>query len=139
MRRVLCPVTIVAVLALCAGLSACDAGRQANRTEAALAVSPPSLQFSAAIGQQSDPAPKFISVSNSAGAGALTFAASTDADWLAVTPAGGSAPQTLEVSAMIGALAPGTYTGHVIVASTGVNGSPAIVTVTFTLLRRANQ
>jgi hypothetical protein len=128
--------TIVTASILCTILFACNFIGRASSGVAVLGVSPRSLEFSATYGQQNDPAPGIIEVSNSTGAGALTFAASTDSDWLAVTPNGGSAPQSLQVSAMIGALAPGTYTGHVIVKSDGVRGSPATVTVTFSVLEK---
>jgi hypothetical protein len=118
-------------------LPACNAGRGANLDAAVLNVSAETLQFSAVSGQQSDPLPATIGVANSE-AGDLTFSVATDAGWLAVTPMGGNAPESLQVTAMIGALAPGTYTGHVIIKSEGVRDSPAIVTVTFTIAPRAH-
>lgn len=119
------------------GIASC-AYRNRNPGAPALAVSPSSLQFSATAAQQYDPPPATIAVANSR-TGSLTFSASTDVPWLAVTPAGGNAPESLQVSAMIGALAPGAYTGHVIIKSDGVPGSPATIGVTFTIAPNAQR
>ncbi|HTV58030.1 MAG TPA: hypothetical protein VMJ93_04080 [Verrucomicrobiae bacterium] len=126
---------VVAIIAI--GFSGCGKSL-ANSGTPELKVSPAALHFSAAPSQTSDPPPAPIAIAN-AGSGSLTFSASTDASWLAVTPNGGSAPESVEVSAMIGALAPGTYTGHVIVKSDGVEGSPASVEVTFTIAKSEPQ
>lgn len=131
-------VSIGTAFILCAGLSACNAGGRASSDTPVLSVFPQELHFSAASGQQSDPPPAAVEV-NDSGSGVLTFAASSDAGWLAVTPTGGSAPQSLQVSAMVGALAPGTYAGRVLVVSSGARGSPATVTVTFSILPNAKQ
>ena len=112
-------------------LSSCGRGAAPSGSPT-LSVYPATLQFSAVLSQPFDPPPSSIVVSNS-GTGTLTFAASTDAPWLAVSPAGGSAPQMLQASAMMGTLAPGTYTGHVIITSDRAAGSPASVTVNFTV------
>lgn len=96
-----------------------------------LAVTPANISFSAAQGG-SNPAAATASVSNSGG-GTLSFTAASDALWLTVAPASGSAPQNLQISANISGLAQGTYTGHITVTSTGVQGSPATVTVTLTV------
>ncbi len=98
-------------------------------TQAALAVAPASLSFGAVQGGAS-PAPAQLSVTNT-GTGTLSFTASSDAPWLTAAPTSGSAPQALQVSAAVGSLAPGTYTGHVTVTSPGAQGSPAVVLVTF--------
>ncbi|HUO35998.1 MAG TPA: hypothetical protein VMU43_13485 [Candidatus Acidoferrum sp.] len=112
-------------------LSGCT-GRSLGSGSPVLAVSPATLSFSADLGHQLDPLPAEIHIAN-AGTGSLTFSASTDSGWLAVTPTGGNAPQALQVTAMIGALKPGTYTGNVIIQSAGVSGSPAKVGVKFTV------
>jgi len=112
-------------------LSGCG-GRNLNSGSPVLAVSPATLSFSANLGRQVDPSPAEIYVAN-AGTGSLTFSASTDSPWLAVTPTGGSAPQSLQVTAMIGALKPGSYSGNVMIKSAGVSGSPATVAVKFTV------
>jgi hypothetical protein len=48
-----------------------------------------------------------------------------------VSPASGSAPQTLTITAVVGALAPSNNTGHITVTATGAKNSPGTVTVTF--------
>ncbi len=98
---------------------------------AVLATSPASLSFSATAGG-SPPAAKTISVTNTGG-GSLSFTVADDAPWLSVTPASGSAPQTLQATAATGSLAAGTYTATVTVTSTGTQGSPAAIPVTFTV------
>ena len=77
-----------------------------------------------------NPAPASVTVSN-IGGGTLTFTAASDSPWLTVTPTSGTAPQTLQISAMLGALPVGTVTGHIIITASGVIGSPATVTVGF--------
>jgi outer membrane protein assembly factor BamB len=106
-------------------------GSTSAATQPVLAVSPTTLSFSAVQGG-TDPPSAQVSVSN-AGSGTLTFSASSDASWLTVTPSNGTAPQSLTVSAKVGTLTAATYTGHVTVTATGVQGSPATVTVTFTV------
>src|SRR5208337_911050 len=59
------------------------------------------------------------------------FTTSSDSSWLFVTPAGGAAPQSLQVSAIVGTLTAGSYTGHITITAAGAQNSPAIVTVTF--------
>jgi PKD repeat protein len=97
----------------------------------ALSVTPASLSFSATAGGAS-PASKTLSVANSGG-GTLSFTAADDAPWLSVTPASGTAPRDLTVSADVSGLAAGTYTGKVTVTSSGSSGSPKDVPVTFTV------
>jgi hypothetical protein len=97
----------------------------------ALSVSPTTLTFSATQGG-GNPAASSVNVTNSGG-GSLSFAASSDSSWLSVSPTSGSAPEALQISATLGALSPGTYTGHITITAAGVQGSPAIVTVNFTV------
>jgi len=96
-----------------------------------LSVSPTTLPFSATVGG-SNPAPATVNVSNTGG-GTLTFTASSDSNWLTVSPLSGTAPQTLQLSTSVTGLAAGIYTGHVTITSTGTQGSPAVVTVTLTI------
>jgi outer membrane protein assembly factor BamB len=93
-----------------------------------LQVTPTAISFAGQVGG-TDPAPAQVSVSNS-GSGSLFFSDTSDSSWLTVTPASGSAPQTLQVAASLAGLAAGTYTGHVTVTAPGASGSPATVTVT---------
>lgn len=96
-----------------------------------LSISPSSISFNAIQGG-ANPAPASLSVTNT-GTGTLVFTDSTDQPWLSATPGSGTAPQNLQVAATTGSLTPGTYTGHVTVTGTGAQGSPAAVTVTFTV------
>jgi RHS repeat-associated protein len=96
-----------------------------------LSISSANLSFAATQGG-ANPAPANLSVTNT-GTGSLNFTVSSDASWLSATPASGTAPQTIQVSASVGSLAPGTYTGHVTVTAAGAQGSPAAATVTFTV------
>jgi RHS repeat-associated protein len=97
----------------------------------ALSISPSSLSFAAVQGG-TNPAPANLNVTNT-GTGILSFTDSTDASWLSATPPSGTAPQTIQVSAAVGSLTAGTYTGHVTVTGTGAQNSPAVATVTFTV------
>ena len=94
-----------------------------------LAVSTTSLNFAATRGGSN---PAASSVTNT-GTGTLTFTAASDASWLAVTPASGTAPLTLQITPNISGLAAGTYTGHITVTATGVSGSPKTITATLTV------
>ena len=96
-----------------------------------LSVSPTSVPFSATVGG-SNPSPASANVTNT-GSGTFSFTATSDSAWLGVSPASGTAPQALQLSATITGLAAGTYTGHVTVTATGAQGSPATVTVTLTI------
>ncbi len=96
-----------------------------------LSVSPASLSLNATVGT-SNPVSASLSVSNE-GSGSLSFGAASDAVWLSVSPPGGSAPQSVSVSASPAGLAVGTYTGHVTVTASGAQGSPAVIPVTLTV------
>jgi hypothetical protein len=64
--------------------------------------------------------------------GALGFTAASDSiSWLSLTPGSGTSPATLVISATVGTLTVGTYTGYVTVTAAGAQGSPATITVTF--------
>ena len=71
-----------------------------------------------------------MSVTNT-GSGTLSFTASSDASWLGVSPASGSPPSNLQLTAAVGSLVAGTYNGHITVTASGAQGSPATITVTF--------
>jgi len=96
-----------------------------------LSLSTQTVLFSASSGGN-NPQPATVNVTNS-GIGTLNFTAFSDSSWLTVSPASGTAPQSLQISAAIAGLAQGTYTGHVTVTATGATGSPATVTVTLTI------
>ena len=94
-----------------------------------LGVTPTTLPLSAPQGQS---AVGTINIANSGG-GNLSFTTSSDSSWLTVLPVSGVAPQALQVTANSNGLAQGTSTGHITVTSAGSQGSPATVTVNFTV------
>ncbi len=102
-----------------------------NPATPVLAVAPASLTFNGTQGGTS-PAAQTVNVTNSGG-GSLNYTASDNQPWLAVTPAGGTAPGTLSVTTDLTGLAPGTYNGTVTVTAAGAGGSPKTVAVTLTV------
>lgn len=100
-----------------------------------LSASPASLKFTQVVGGAAPPS-QTISLS-AAGVSSLSFTAaasnSGSVNWLTVTPAAGSSPATLTVSANGVNLSQGTYTGAVTVTSPGAAGSPQIIPVTLTV------
>jgi len=96
-----------------------------------LSVTPSSLSDNA---QQGDTAKKTktLNVSNTGG-GTLPWSVTTDTTWLSVAPNGGTGAGSITVTLNPAGLATGTHTGHVTVTSAGATGSPAQITVTFTL------
>jgi hypothetical protein len=118
-----------AVVFLCSG---CGSSSGHSQNAAILTLSTPTASFAAVQSSGVNPAAASIDVTNS-GTGTLAFTAASDSPWLTVTPASGTAPQTLQISAALGSMTANTYTGHITVTSTGAQGSPAVVTVTFTV------
>lgn len=106
-------------------------GRTSAATTPILTVSNTTLSFSGVQGGPNPPSAN-LSVSNT-GSGTLNFTITSDAAWLSATPASGTAPQTIQVSANTTGLVANTYTGHLTIASPGTQGSPATVTVTLTI------
>lgn len=99
------------------------------------------ISFSATAGG-SDPASKYFHVTNPSCPGMYCLptpmSASSDSDWLTVSPQQatvGSSDVTVTVSAAVGALAAGTYTGHINVNVLKYCSSPVptAITVTFTV------
>ena len=97
----------------------------------ALAVAPASLAFTAQAGGAA-PAARTIDVTN-AGGGALSFTAADNATWLTVSPASGTAPQSLTASVSQAGLAAGVYSATVTITAPGATGSPKTVAVTLTV------
>lgn len=98
---------------------------------AALNISPGTVSFtypagSTATGTQN------LSITSSGSALSITAAAS-GGSWLTVTPASGSTPATLKVSANTSGLAAGTYKGTITITSTSASNSPQTVPVTLTI------
>jgi len=73
-----------------------------------------------------------IWVSNG-GTGSLNWTANDDAAWLNVTPASGTAPTELVISADPAGLVPGVYSGFITITAAGASGSPHTISVTFTV------
>jgi uncharacterized protein (TIGR03437 family) len=83
----------------------------------------------------SDPAPQTISIGSLGSTLSFTVATTTadGANWLSVTPQSGSTPQTLTITVSPSGLAPGSYTGKLIISSTGASNSPLNITVTLSV------
>lgn len=95
----------------------------------AVSATPTSLTFNYRAGD-SVPAAQQLTVSGSGAAFSAT--ASSNGNWLAVSPAGGNTPGTVSVSVNPSGLTANTYTGTVIVA--GASGASGSTTVTVTLI-----
>jgi hypothetical protein len=98
---------------------------------ASLNVSPGTVSFtypsgSTATGTQN------LSITSSGSPLSITAAAS-GGSWLTVTPASGSTPATLKVSANTTGLAAGTYKGTINITSSNASNSPQTVPVTLTI------
>jgi pectate lyase len=102
---------------------------------ASLVVSPSSLAFEAVTGAPAPPGEQLSVVE--AGGGRLTWVATatttSGGSWLAVTPASGTTPSSLTVSARPDGLAEGAYQGTVVVTSPGATNSPRSVPVTLVI------
>ena len=97
-----------------------------------IALSPTSLSFTGLQGGAS-PTSQSVSVTNSGG-GNLSWTGSTDQSWLSISPAGGTAPSTVTVSASTAGLSAGTYNGTVTISASGASNTPQPVPVTLTVL-----
>jgi uncharacterized protein (TIGR03437 family) len=101
----------------------------------ALTITPSTLNFAGTAG--GTVAPQTVTV-GSTGSAAInwTAAAATQSggNWLTISPSSGQTSSTVQVSATIGALVPGSYTGTVIFTSSDGTSSQ---TVTVTLVVRA--
>jgi len=100
----------------------------------AIGASPTSLSFAATQGG-TNPATKTVSISNTGG-GTLSWSASPNTTWLAVSPASGSRNGAVTVSANTGILTAGSYNGNITLSATGA--SSMTVPVTFTLTATPN-
>jgi hypothetical protein len=93
-----------------------------------LSVSPSTITLSAIQGQ-ANPSPASLTISNT-GAGTLNWTASTNATWLTLSSASGTAPSTISAQANVSGLAIGTYTGNITITATGAGNSPQTIPVT---------
>ncbi len=98
---------------------------------ASLSITPARLSFSQSQGGQAVSQP--ITIVN-LGAQSANFTATASTSWLSVSPSSGNSspttPGIVTVTAVPGALPPGTYTGVVTVQSAGVSLPPVTVTMT---------
>jgi hypothetical protein len=93
----------------------------------ALNISPGTVSFSYAVGSTTAGTQK-ITVASSGSVLSVNAVAAGGA-WLSVTPASGSTPATLTVTANPSGLAAGTYNGTVTVTSTGASNTPQTIPV----------
>jgi hypothetical protein len=121
---------LVASLLAGASLVACGGGGGGMIAAPGLELSATTESFVGTAGSATNPPAAMVNVTNT-GSGMLSFTASSDSPWLMVSPANGTAPQTLTISTVVGALAPSNNTGHITVTATGAQNSPGMVTVTF--------
>jgi len=109
---------------------------QVDAQAAVLNLTQNKMDFTAASG--TSPATSLTATVGNTGGGTLTFTAAATTDrggnWLNASPASGTAPSTLTVTANPAGLAPGFYTGTVTVTGgTGVTNSPQRIAVTLTV------
>ncbi len=108
-------------------------GSAPSSAPAAIGLSPTSFSFSG----PPDPPGQTLTISNTGG-GTLTWAASSNASWLSVSPTSGTAPSSATVSVTgTAGLAAGSYSGTITVSGTSANGvsnspQPAAVNLTVT-------
>jgi hypothetical protein len=102
-----------------------------SATSPSIGLSPTSFSFSGTVGG-ANPGNQTLSVTN-AGTGTLSFSVSENATWLTVSPASGTAPASVTVSASVSGLAAGTYNATITVTAAGATNSPRTVPVTLTL------
>jgi Viral BACON domain len=92
-----------------------------------LNITPGSLSFSYLYGSK---APGTQSLSIASSGTALQFTANASGgSWLTITPATGSTPATMKVSANPSGLAAGTYNGTITITSSGASNSPQTIPV----------
>ena len=101
-----------------------------------LSVNPLTLSFVLEVGA-SLPAAQSISVTSDVPSTGVPLSASVSTDsgsnWLAVSPAQSSTPGTFSVSIKPVTLAPGVYTGSVVITSSTASNSPVKIPVTLTV------
>jgi hypothetical protein len=67
------------------------------------------------------------------GRGEFSWSATKDADWIGLSATSGGGAATITVTLDPAGMAPGTYAGHIVVASPNALGSPKTVNVTLTV------
>ncbi len=99
-----------------------------------LGVSPTGISFVAFYGQ-GNPASQQLTVSN-LGGNTLNWTASANVSWLTLSPASGTAPSTITVTANTAGLAIGTYNGTITLTASGANNSPQTIAVTLSVSQK---
>jgi hypothetical protein len=103
------------------------------QTNVSLAAAPTSLTFAQASAGAAPPSQTLSVTASSGSVNYLVSAAAATGNWLSATPAGGSTPGTITVTANGAGLAAGTYTGSVGIVSGDANNSPLQIPVTLTI------
>jgi hypothetical protein len=105
---------------------------------AALAAAPATLTFTKSI-TGTDPAPKTVAISSTAGQIAYSVSSSTSdgRPWLQVIPVGGLSPGVLTVSVNSVGLSPGNYAGTIAVSSPDASNTPLLIGVSFAVAQAA--
>ncbi|TKB66637.1 MAG: hypothetical protein E8D47_06590 [Nitrospira sp.] len=98
---------------------------------ATIGFSPTNLTFTGTVGG-ANPAPKPISISNT-GSGTLSWTASDNAAWLALSPVSGTNSGTVTASVNMTGLVAGTYNSIVTITASGSSNSPRQIPVSFIL------
>jgi hypothetical protein len=97
-----------------------------------LVLSPSNLSF-VSVGGQAPPG-QTLAITNGSNFGSFGWAATSNSAWLSASPASGSTPQNLTITANPSTLANGSYSGSVTVTASGVGNSPQVVPVTLRVL-----
>lgn len=108
-------------------------------TNPLLNFSPTQLSFMAPVGGSSTAA-QTISLSSTGTALNYTVTSSISSggtNWLIVSPLSGATPSSLSVVANPAGLAPGTYSGSIVVTGSGAGNGPQTIPVTFTVTNTA--
>lgn len=121
--------------------SACGGGGGSSNppvnTTPAIQLQVATLNFSDTAGGTAPAAQTFQVQQTNSNASAQTIALASDAAWLAVSPASGTASYgsalAATASVSLTGLTAGTFTGHVTATDAGATGSPATLTVTLTV------
>jgi len=95
-----------------------------------IAAAPSNLSFTYQTGGAT-PAAQPVNLSSSSGA--ISYTVASSAAWLTATPASGSTPGSLSVSANPSGLAAGTYSGTITVTASGASNSPLKIGTTLTV------
>src|SRR5687768_882305 len=108
------------------GLLACETGTSVPGPALQLVLTISSASFMAVEGGQVSHQAFVVS---SGGSEPLRWSAVSDAPWLTLTPASGTTPTPVVVSASPQGLAAGTYPGKVTMAADGASNSPQTIQV----------